>query len=104
VSNDLTLGDSALRYVERCHGVARRLKAHSPASRVTTAEAPAKAAEFGVVKDPSPARHGLPLRLRWHHDRCTSDNCRLDAPPKSAESGQEPTSMGAVFTAAAIEA
>jgi hypothetical protein len=51
VSNDLTLGDSALRYVERCHCVARRLKAHSPASPVTTAEAPAKATEFGVVRN-----------------------------------------------------
>src|SRR5260370_3249886 len=29
------------------------------------------------VKLPGPTRHGLPLRLRWHHDRCTSDSCRL---------------------------
>jgi hypothetical protein len=34
---------------------------------------------------------GLPLRLRWHHDRCTPDSCRLAATPKSAESGQQRT-------------
>src|SRR5258708_30860268 len=31
---------------------------------------------------------GLPSRLRWHHDRCTSDSRRLAGTPKSAESGQ----------------
>ena len=28
--------------------------------------------------------HGLPLRPRSQHDRCTSDSCRLAVPPKSA--------------------
>jgi hypothetical protein len=32
--------------------------------------------------------HGLPSRLRWHHDGCTPDSCRLGARPKSAASGQ----------------
>jgi hypothetical protein len=30
---------------------------------------------------------GLPSRLRWYHDRCTPDSRRLDATPKSEESG-----------------
>jgi len=36
--------------------------------------------------------HGLPLRLRWHDDRCTPGSRRLAATPKSAAAGQEPTS------------
>jgi hypothetical protein len=47
----MTSPQAIQRYVERWHGVARRLKAHSPASPVTTAEAPAKATEFGVVRN-----------------------------------------------------
>jgi len=31
--------------------------------------------------------HGLPLRLRRHHDRSTPDSCQLPATPKSAASG-----------------
>jgi hypothetical protein len=34
--------------------------------------------------------HGLPSRVRRQHVRCTPDSCRLDAPPKSAEPGQQP--------------
>src|SRR5260370_15892383 len=32
--------------------------------------------------------HGLPSRIRWYDDRCTSDSRPLAATPKSAESGQ----------------
>src|SRR6266478_7262662 len=39
--------------------------------------------------------HGLSSRLRWYHDRCSSDSRRLAATPKSAESGQKQTSTGA---------
>jgi uncharacterized membrane protein YeaQ/YmgE (transglycosylase-associated protein family) len=35
--------------------------------------------------------HGLPLRLRRHHDRCTSDSCRFVATPRSAKSGHKGT-------------
>ena len=38
--------------------------------------------------------HGLPLRLRWHHDRCTPDSRRLAAMRKSAESGHVWTAPG----------
>src|SRR5260370_30715090 len=31
--------------------------------------------------------HRLPLRPRWHHDRCTQDSRRVAPPPKPAESG-----------------
>jgi hypothetical protein len=38
--------------------------------------------------------HGLPSRLGWHQDRCTSDSRRLAATPKSAESGQKLSFLG----------
>ena len=66
----MTSPQAIQRYVERWHGVARRLKAHSPASRVTTAEAPAKAAEFGVVRT-------LLLRATTRH-RDTPSMCDPD--------------------------
>src|SRR5260370_4321350 len=52
------------------------------------------------VKLPGPTRHGLPLRLRWHHDRCTSDSCLLAAPePRSppCEGGIDRPTCGAEY-------
>jgi hypothetical protein len=40
----------------------------------------------------SASGQGLPRRGCWHHDRCTSDSCRLAATPKPARSGQRRTS------------
>src|SRR5260370_5028680 len=36
-----------------------------------------------------PRVQGLPPRRCWHHDRCTSDSCRLVTLAKAAESSQE---------------
>src|SRR5258708_19364354 len=36
-----------------------------------------------------PGVQGLPPRRCWHHDRCTSDSCRLVTLAKAAESTQE---------------
>src|SRR5215831_16275156 len=33
--------------------------------------------------------HGLPLRLRWHDDRCTQDRCQVAATLESAQSGHK---------------
>jgi len=38
---------------------------------------------------------GLPYRLRYQHDWCTPNSCRLAATPKSVEFGQLRTSAQA---------
>src|SRR5262249_14416123 len=41
------------------------------------------------------ASHGLPSRLRLHHDRCTPVSRRLPASPKSAAAGHQRTKCSA---------
>src|SRR5258708_19417103 len=72
----------------------KSLDSNSYGSGIRTRTTPHPETIPGYAGNAAPVRrqqrvHGLPSVLRWHHDRCTSDSCRLAVPSKSAESGHK---------------